>query len=170
MPKSVVNSYYGRTSSNSYIFGDESIHTPLPGVEIHNPMAEDGTVEDWETAQKLWEYTLTSRLVRPVSRNPVNSRSKNGSKEEEKEENGEQTNGDEQAMDVDAADESEALLADNPILMTEPAWNSAKNREKSIEIALESWGAPAFWTARNGVLAAYASPPTTLLRLLPCTS
>ena len=129
------------------MFGDESLHTALPGVEIRNPMAEDGTVEDWDAAQKLWENTIASRLVPPQARSPRS----NGLNDDLKEENG-----DTQAMDIDRAEESEALLSDNPLLVTEPAWNSAKNREKSIEIAIENWAAPAFWIARNGVLAAYA--------------
>lgn len=114
-------------------------------------MSEDGTVEDWDAAQKLWEFTIKSRLIAPSQRDPM----RNGLNETPKEEDGEKQEG--QAMDIDGVDESEVFLAENPLLMTEPAWNSVKNREKSIEIAMESWGAPAFWIQRSGVLAAFAS-------------
>jgi actin-related protein 4 len=39
--------------------------------------------------------------------------------------------------------------------MTESGWNPAKAREKTIEIAMENWGSPAYYLARTGVLAAY---------------
>jgi hypothetical protein len=52
----------------------------------------------------------------------------------------------------------EKPLADSPLLMTEPGWNPVKAREKTIEIAMEKWGTPAFYLARSGVLAAYVSP------------
>lgn len=115
-------------------------------------MAEDGTVEDWDAAQKLWEYSIKSRLVPPRQLDP----SRNGLNDIPKEENGETKKEDGTAMDIDGAEDSEIFLEEYPLLMSEPAWNPVKNREKSIEIALESWGAPAFWTARSGVLAAYA--------------
>lgn len=47
--------------------------------------------------------------------------------------------------------------------MTETAWNTPKNREKSIEIAMESWGCPAFWLARNSVMAAFGAGKATAL-------
>ena len=148
-PKSVVSSYYGRSPSDPFAFGDESLITPSPGLEVLNPMAEDGTVDNWEVAQKLWEYAIKTRLTSSAQRDPMSNGLNDGIQE---------TNGgtveETQAMDIDGVDEGEAFLADNPLLMSEPAWNSAKNREKSIEIAIESWGAPAFWIARSGVLAA----------------
>jgi actin-related protein 4 len=51
--------------------------------------------------------------------------------------------------------------------MTEPAWNPAKAREKTIEIAMEKWGTPAFYLARNGVLASYVSFSRYFISL-PC--
>ncbi|KAG9380374.1 actin [Pyrenophora tritici-repentis] len=45
----------------------------------------------------------------------------------------------------------------DPLLVTEPGWNSAKAREKYIEIAMEDWGTPAFFLQKTGVLAAFAS-------------
>ena len=154
MPKSVVNTNYGHTASEPFLFGDEKLLHLRPGLEVLNPMGEDGTVEDWGTAQKLWEYSIQSRLISPRQRHPAT----NGLNNNNKEENGEIKDGDPQAMDIDGAEENEAFLADNPILITEPAWNSPRNREKSIEVAFESWGAPAFYTARSGVLAAYGVP------------
>lgn len=147
IPKSVSPSYYGvlptQDGSDKLLFGDNSIHTPLPNLDIRNPMSKDGTVEDWETAAKLWEYTITSRLTNAKAGNPM----ANGLND-----------ADPNAMDVDmeGAQEQEKPLEENPLLMTEPGWNSGKAREKGIEIAMESWGCPAFWLARTGVLAAYA--------------
>jgi actin-related protein 4 len=57
----------------------------------------------------------------------------------------------------------EKPLEEHPLLMTETAWNTSKNREKSIEIAMESWGCPAFWLARNSVLAAFGAGKATAL-------
>lgn len=145
VPKSVVPTSYARTPSTPYIFGDNSVHTPLPSVEIHNPMASDGTVADWEAATKLWEYAITSRLTTPKPRNPMS----NGLNDQK-----DMTEDELQAMDAEALDEQERLLAETPLLMTETGWNAGKNREKSIEVAMEEWGCPAFWLARSGVLSA----------------
>jgi actin-related protein 4 len=57
-------------------------------------------------------------------------------------------------MEMDGMDEVERPLAENPLLMTEPGISSQKSREKITEIAMENWGAPAFWLGRSGVLAA----------------
>ena len=108
-------------------------------------MAKDGTVEDWDAAAKLWQYTITSRLMVPRQRHPY-SNGLNDPSEEQKD-----------AMDLDGMDDMEGgFLGEHPLLMTEPGWNPTKHREKSIEIAMEDWGCPAFWLARNGVLSAYA--------------
>jgi len=150
VPKSVTSSHYGVLSSSStnekLLFGDNSIHTPLPNLMIGNPMSKDGTVEDWDTAAKLWEYAITSRLTNVKPGNPIS----NGLNDP-----------DNSNMDVDmeGAENQEKPLEENPLLMTETGWNSGKGREKGIEIAMESWGCPAFWLARNGVLAAYVKPP-----------
>ncbi|KAI9722667.1 MAG: hypothetical protein M1812_001598 [Candelaria pacifica] len=148
VPKSVIPSFYGITSGSpaeqKYIFGDNSIHNALSHHEIHNPMSKDGTVEDWDTATKLWEYAITSRLTSAKPTNPLN----NG------------LNDDDQAKaeldtDMDGVEEEEKTLEENPLLMTETGWNTGKQREKSIEVAMESWGVPAFWLGRSGVLAAW---------------
>ena len=147
VPKAVIPTHCGRTSTSGWVFGDNSIHTPLSKIQILNPMAPDGTVEDWEAATKLWEYAITSRLTNPRSRNPMS----NGLNDHK-----ETTAEDAQAMEIDEAKaETESnLLEDNPLLMTETGWNSGKNRERAIEVAIEEWGCPAFWLARNGVLSA----------------
>ena len=103
-------------------------------------------MEDWETATKLWEYTITSRLTgarqTPPSKNGLN---------DTKDENGD-TNMDE---GMEQLEEQEKPLQEFPLLMSEPAWNPAKERQKTIEIAMEDWGVPAFFLAKNGQLAAY---------------
>ena len=147
VPKSVVPSYYGFFESSSgspsprYLFGDNSIHTPTPGLSIRNPMAKDSTVDDWDAAKKLWEYAITSRLTNKRESNPA-------------------TNGLNDTMDVDMesgldeADGGERPLHDHPLLISEAGWNSGRARERNIEVAIEDWGCPAFWLARNAVLAA----------------
>jgi actin-related protein 4 len=57
----------------------------------------------------------------------------------------------------------EKPLADSPLLMSECGWNPSKAREKTIEIAMESWGTPAFYLAKNGVLAAFAAGKASAL-------
>jgi actin-related protein 4 len=115
-------------------------------------MAKDGTTEDWDTATQLWEYAITSRLTSFKQADPRT----NGLNDDLKDE-----------KDVDAemegVQEGEKPLEEHPLLMTETAWNSTKNREKSIEIAMESWGCPAFWLARNSVLAAFGAGKATAL-------
>lgn len=147
VPKSVVPSSYGIIPTDSgpkYLYGDNSIHNPLPGIDIRNPMAKDGTVEDWDLATNIWEYAITSRLTNPRPRNPL---VKLDLKDQEMYNDN----------DLISTENQEKPLEENPLLMTEPAWNAGKNREKAIEIAMENWGCPAFWLARNGVCAAFAA-------------
>ena len=56
---------------------------------------------------------------------------------------------------MEQLEEQEKPLQEFPLLMSEPAWNPAKERQKTIEIAMEDWGVPAFFLAKNGQLAAY---------------
>ena len=104
-------------------------------------MTSEGLVDDWDLAAKLWEFSITSRLTgqrqTPASRNGLNVG----------------TNGDADVHmeDVEAL---EKPLAEHPLLMSEPGWNPSKAREKSIELAMEDWGTPAFWIGKTGVLAA----------------
>jgi actin-related protein 4 len=112
-------------------------------MSIHNPIGKDGIVEDWDMAEKVWEYSFTSRLTGTKPGNPFLNGLNDIPAEELPTE-----------MEVELEEKS---LADSPLLMTEPAWNPAKAREKTIEIAMEKWGTPAFYLARNGVLASYVS-------------
>ncbi|KAG8914695.1 NuA4 histone acetyltransferase subunit [Tulasnella sp. 408] len=43
---------------------------------------------------------------------------------------------------------------DHPVLVTEPAWNTAANRERMAEIMFEDFQVPAFYIANNSVLSA----------------
>lgn len=153
-PKSVTPTNYGLTSSGEKIFGENSIHLPRPDVEIKNPYTSDGIVEDWETASRLWEYSITSRLTGPKQTPP----SKNGLNNKT-DENGD-VDMDEQAEQMD---DQEKVLGEYPLLMAEPAWNPQKSREKTMEIAMEEWGVPAFFLAKNGQLAAYSQGKATAL-------
>ncbi|KAL9096469.1 MAG: hypothetical protein Q9165_001466 [Trypethelium subeluteriae] len=153
VPKSVVPTYYGKHGSESsktkLFFGDNSIHNPAGDFYIHNPMSSDSTVEDWDVAKQLWEYSIVSRLTGQRPGDP----SKNGLNDAQE--------GD---VKMEDAEEFERPLAESPLLMTEPAWNPAKSREKAIEIAMEDWGAPAFFVVKDGVSAAFsAGKPTALV-------
>lgn len=101
-------------------------------------MSREGTVEDWDTAANLWEYAITSRLTNakpgPLATNGLNDVEN-------------------QEMEMEGVETQEKPLRDNPLLMTETGWNAGKDRERGIEIAMESWGCPAYWLARNGILA-----------------
>jgi actin-related protein 4 len=154
-PKSVVPTYYGvlsKNGSNKLLFGENDLHTPLPDLEILNPLAGCGTedwVEDWDTAVKLWEYSITSRLTGPRASDPR----KNGLNDE----NGEMD------VDMDGVDDLEKPMEDNPLLMTEPGKTTVKSRERATENAMENWGVPAFWLGRSGVLAAFSAGKSTAL-------
>ncbi|PSK42485.1 hypothetical protein B9Z65_4399 [Elsinoe australis] len=150
VPKSVVPSYYGAVNSpdtdSKLLFGDNSIHNPLAHMEIKNPFNEESLVEDWDVATKLFEYTITSRLTGQ----PQTAPSKNGLND---------ANGDGDGdVDMDkVVDQMEKPMEENPLLMSEPAWNPAKSREKTMEIVFENWGVPAFWMGRTGMLASFAA-------------
>ncbi|KAF3400607.1 Actin-related protein 4 [Talaromyces pinophilus] len=152
-PKSVVPTYYGKypEESDKYIFGDDIFVTPRPGVSIHNPFGRDGIVEDWDMAQRLWEYSFKSRLTGTKPGNPMYNGLNDVPAEGE-------VPSDE--MDVET---EEKPLADSPLLMTECGWNPTKAREKTIEIAMENWGTPAYYLAKNGVLAAFAAGKASAL-------
>lgn len=137
--------YYALQSSGDKLFGENAIHLPRPGVEIRNPYSADGTVDDWETASRLWEYSVTSRLTGARQTHP----SKNGLNDD-KDENGD-VNMSEQAEQMD---DQEKVLGEYPLLMSEPGWNPQNAREKTMEIAMEKWGVPAFFLAKTGQLAA----------------
>ncbi len=106
-------------------------------------------MEDWDVATKLWEYAITSRLTNFKQADPRT----NGLNDDMKDVD----------IEMEGVEEGEKPLEEHPLLMTETAWNSPKSREKSIEIAMESWGCPAFWLARNSVLAAFGAGKATAL-------
>lgn len=111
-------------------------------------MNKDGIVEDWDTAEQLWKYAITSRLTSFKQADPRT--------------NGLNDKPEDMEVDMDV-DGQEKPLEEHPLLMTETAWNTAKSREKAIEVAMESWGSPAFWLARNSVLAAFGGGKATAL-------
>lgn len=158
MPKSVCPTSYGLLEDGSTkVYGENAIHNPKPGMEIRSPYDKDGIVEDWETATSLWQYAITSRLTGAKQTPP----SKNGLNDDKDE--GGDTNMEEAAEKNEAGDEEKDLLGEYPLLMSEPAWNPAKAREKTMEIAMEEWGVPAFFLAKTGQLAAYAQGKATAL-------
>lgn len=108
-------------------------------------------MDNWDVATQLWEYAITSRLT---CFRPTDPR-KNGLNENTKDTD--------TGSQMEGIEESEKLMEEHPLLVTEPAWNSSKNREKTIEIAMESWDCPAFWLSRNSVLAAFGAGKATAL-------
>lgn len=143
-PKSLIPTCYGKYAYDGrekWIFGDDVFVTPRPGLAINNPIGRDGIVEDWDMAEKVWEYSFTSRLTGPRPGNPL----QNGLND---------VTDSELPTEMEGVETEEKPLADSPLLMSEPSWNPTKAREKTIEIAMEKWGTPAFYLARNGVLAA----------------
>lgn len=153
-PKSSIPTYYGKYNfegQEKIIYGDDAFVTPRPGLSMHNPIGRDGVVEDWEMAEKVWEYSFTSRLTGAKPGNPLH----NGL-------NDVPANGGDLPEEMEV-EENEKPLADSPLLMSESGWNPTKAREKTIEIAMENWGVPAFYLARNGVLAAFASGKASAL-------
>jgi actin-related protein 4 len=155
----IPTSYGYLAAEDKYLFGPNSVHTPLADVETRNPMSEDGTVEDWETAVKLWEYAITSRLTN-TKPSKAATHGLNDPPSGENGENGETTDA---AADAEEAAEGEKPLEESPLLMTEPGWNPTKIRETSAEIAFEQWGCPAFWLARNAVCAAFSGGKASAL-------
>jgi actin-related protein 4 len=147
VPKSVVPTHYGVLPDGQHLYGENAIHLPRGDMEIQNPYGADGLVADWDTASKLWEYSITSRLTGARQTRP----SKNGLNDPAKDENGDVAM---EGMEQQEQEEVEKALAEYPLLMSEPGWNPQKAREKTIEIAMEEWGVPAFFLAKSGQLAA----------------
>lgn len=63
----------------------------------------------------------------------------------------------------EAIDAAEKPMPDNPLLATEPNKTTSKSREKFIELAMESWGTPAFWLGRTGLLSTFSAGKSTAL-------
>lgn len=160
-PKSVLPTSYVVLSSGEKLYGENAIHLPRPGAEIRNPYNADGIVEDWETAARLWEFSITSRLTgprpTPPSKNGLNDG--NGTSSDEKKDGDGDVN---MEAEMEEMDEQERVLSENPLLMSEPAWNPSKAREKTMEIAMEDWHVPAFFLAKTGQLAAYVTQDSRL--------
>lgn len=93
-------------------------------------------------AEKVWEYSFVSRLTGAKPSNPM----QNGLNDV--------APGEDLPAEMEV-EENEKPLADSPLLMSECGWNPTKAREKTVEIAMEKWGTPAFYLAKDGVLAAY---------------
>ena len=150
-PKSTVPSYYADTGSER-LFGDHVIDVPRSDVAIRNPIGKDGIVEDWDAAEALWKYTFAHKLtgVRP-----------NRALQEWLNDPSQVPNLQKAMAD---AENTERCLEEHPLFLTEPSWNTARAREKSAEIALESWATPAFYMGRSGVMAAFgAGKPSALV-------
>jgi actin-related protein 4 len=144
VPKSVCPSFYGQIDSDSgsqYLFGENAIHTPSSNLQLKNYWGSDGIVEDWDTAAKVWEYAITSRLTGAKAGDPAKNGLNDGTRE-----NG---NGDAMEVDMETIENQEKPLEESPLLMTEPGWNPTKAREKAIEIAMEEWGTPAFYLQKT---------------------
>ncbi|KAK0668308.1 putative actin-related protein 4 [Cercophora samala] len=159
MPKQVLPSFYGHiASSQRDVFGDQAIY-PRADLELRNYMNRDSVVEDWDAATKIWEYALINRLgiprPTPASKNGLNNKPKPAAEGEDVEMADE--------ADLDETENYEKPMAENPLLMTEAAWNSPKQREKAIEICMENWACPAFWLSKTPVLAAFAAGKATAL-------
>lgn len=52
---------------------------------------------------------------------------------------------------------------EHPVLMAEPSWNTRKHRERMVELMFEKYQVPAFFLARNAVLASFACGRSTSL-------
>lgn len=154
MPKCVLPSFYSHIGDRD-LFGDEVIR-PREDLELRNYMNTKSEVEDWDIAAKIWENMLVKRLNPPTETPP----SKNGLNDPSNPKDGE---GDVNMEDVEAQELQEKPLYENPILLTEPATNPSKKREKAIELVFENWGTPAFWLSRTPVLASFAAGKATAL-------
>lgn len=53
--------------------------------------------------------------------------------------------------------------SEHPLLVTEPAWNPQANRQKCMEVCFEKFNVPAFFMAKQPVLASYAIGKHTAL-------
>lgn len=149
-PKSIVPSYYAAYNGNK-VYGDHVIDVPREDVAIKNIYSKDGLVEDWDTAEALWKHSFASKLtsVRP-----------NRALQE-------WLNDPAAVPDLHKAmaeaEDTERTLEDHPLFMSEPNHNPTKYREKAAEIALERWGAPAFYVSKSAVLSAFSMGKSTAL-------
>lgn len=54
-------------------------------------------------------------------------------------------------------------VGESPLMITEPAWNTAANRERTMEVAFETMRVPASYLLKGVVAAAFASGKSTAL-------
>lgn len=148
-------SFYSHVGDRD-LYGEECIR-PRENLELRNYMNTKSEVEDWDVAANIWEEMLVKRLNPPRQTPP----SKNGLNDPPS--NGKDGEGDVNMDDAEAQELEEKSLYENPVLLTEPAGNPAKKREKAIEVVFENWGTPAFWMSRTPVLAAFAAGKATAL-------
>ncbi|EFX05974.1 chromatin remodeling and histone acetyltransferase complexes subunit [Grosmannia clavigera kw1407] len=163
VPKAVVPSFYAHYAAKGPVggrdlFGDEVL-IPRAELEIRNYMNRDSVVEDWDAAIQLWEHVLVRRL-QPTRLSSLTRAAGTTSKNVH---NNSGSGTDDMDVDLEAGEVQEKPLAENPLLMTEAPWNSGKARERAIEVAMESWGTPAFWLSRTPVLAAFAAGKASAL-------
>ena len=140
-PKSIVPTYYGELEGKQ-LFGDHVIDLPRSNIAIKNPVNKDGIVEDWDVAERLWQYSFTSRLTGARPNKALQEWLNDPA----------QVPNLQQAMKD--AEDTEKTLEEHPLFVTEPSWNSSKAKEKTIEIAMENWGTPAFYMGKTGVMSA----------------
>lgn len=60
-------------------------------------------------------------------------------------------------------DQLRISAAEHPLMITEPVWNQAGQREKTLEIAFESLNVPASYLLKGAVAAAFAAGKSTAL-------
>jgi len=176
VPKCVIPSFYahiepaeGADGPGRDVFGDDVL-VPREGLSIRNYMGRDGVVEDWDVATRVWEHALVRRL-QPDRVGLLGGGGSNGAakKRSNGDADGDVAMGDSAAGGAPPDDEDndddvlDKVLSDAPLLITEPAWNPPKARERAIEIAMENWGVPAFWLTRAPVAAAFAAGKATAL-------
>lgn len=165
VPKSILPSFYGHITSDPPrdLFGDECLN-PRADFEVRNYMNTDSVVEDWDVAPRIWEHMLVHRLQPDRPTHPSRNGLNDDPKEQVQDGEGDVAMGGGVEDAMDGAEQDKAL-AENPLLITEAPWNSAKAREKTAEIVMESWGSPAIWLSRTPVLAAFAAGKATALVL-----
>lgn len=146
------------------LFGEQYLF-PRENLTVRNYMNKDSVVEDWDAAPRLWETMIRDQLLPPQQPPPIRSSSPKAASKEDQEGDVEMADSEAAEKKAEAAEDEESKLLDmSPILMTEAPWNPSKNREKSIEIAMEKWGTAAFWMSRTPTLVAFAAgKPTALI-------
>lgn len=137
-----IGSSNGSTNGShprSILLGENALHDPKPYIDIRNPLTPDDAeewVQDWDVAGRLWEYAVTNRLTGPRTTKTIRTAE----------------DGAEDVAMEDVDDAEAGPLSENPLLMSEPGKATGKARERVMELVMESWGCPAFYLAKSGVL------------------